>query len=368
MADASWTIDRKSPILALEDKELTQSALVSFGLCKRKFHWTVNEKLEPDRQEKPLALGDLIHKLLADMYTRAGVKNGTLLNPTVDLLGPQGVIEKWRKTRENTKYSDDDYELIALAISMMMAVESKFGDGSDMKIIGVEFPISVPVRERPGWWFRGKLDLLIEDDQGNLVIIDHKSTTKQRKTHGLDGDLNYQGWDYCAIASRFFQKHVSRFMLQGLRKKIPTEVKALKSGLPSAKVTPDTYLARFDLDFEKGKFKELAEYDEIDYRPIRQELRNREDRDGNEYVWRKSAHIPMSFIKRFWHDVAEKIDELSEEKRWLPSWGACDMWKRRCAFSPLCVYGDSPTARMGFKTRTGHYLPSVKEEDDDTET
>ncbi len=70
--------------------------------------------------------------------------------------------------------------------------------GSTDKIIGVELPLSAPLRgtdgQDTGFQLIGIIDLLVEDEKGRLTLADLKTAAKSKNQKDVDADLQLSGY------------------------------------------------------------------------------------------------------------------------------------------------------------------------------
>lgn len=401
-------------------REITQSALNTFGLCRRRFHWNVNERLDPLRQTKAINFGHLWHRIMAAHYLRMADLQMATCDDNAGMWFPTSAEKVLHDAqREAARYYEEartadvdmdqvneDLDLAGTMYSQFCTVFDPDIDMNTWWIRGVECTLRGRIPTLNGkpsaWTMVGTLDLLLQCKKtGRIVVVDHKSTSTDRDRHVPNLDLSFQGQDYVWLASLACGLPVNHVVFQGARRKAPTIPEPLKStGLLSdadSKV-PDTTLTIFDaaarkcvedvlsepppdLGPEPSDAKEAKAWKKkletatekynarrtevmamdicVVYANARRALAAREDNNGNSFVWRKEAYIPQDRIDRFRDDVYRKCLDIADERRWNTSLDACNSIGRSCPYIALCVYGDGPMSRMAFKERV-NFLPSLK--------
>lgn len=179
--------------------------------CPRLFAWKEIEGI-PFKISPPLVKGSLIHIALAHHYQR--MKEVQTGGDPEDWLSPEdAVFALAQKNREESPLWEDCAPLI---------VDAYFGYRNnwlreDWKVLEVE----VELRARVGklkHLYTQRADLIIEDHDGRVWIVDHKSayriSSKTLRQHILDGQfIGYQMFGYAKYGARFAGVLVNRVKL-----------------------------------------------------------------------------------------------------------------------------------------------------------
>jgi RecB family exonuclease len=217
----------------------THSMMTTMRRCPQQFAYKYVERLKPRRVGAPLRRGTWLHALLEAHYKGESweavhdaysADYGTLFDEEQDALGDlptecdrimRSYLWHWR--------------------------EGPYGRESDpkWKTIETEMKLEVPLPD--GRLYRCRIDVLAEDENGQLIVIDHKS-------HKTLPDLSYRIADSQSLlylwALRKSGYDVHRFVWNYLRTKAPTKPQMIKDGsrLSAKAVETDYPTARRAVD------------------------------------------------------------------------------------------------------------------------
>ena len=378
-------IGEKSPLVKRNERRITQSALNL--LCKRRFHYSVNERLDPKYERGYLKLGQLWHNVMAAHW---GAIATAQPEPFVhglhvhDIISaePSDLIDAWYESMriaERGPDQEDAGEQADLVRGMYRTYCEAFPhhrDQQEWRVLAIEHQIEKPIprpdeelldrmgdRWRiPQWTVVGTLDLVLQHRiHKHVVVGDHKTTKTDRRKFFPNLALAFQPWDYTALATLEFQCPVRTIFYGASRKKLPTEPHILKrasdgvaSGMPS-KAYCDSTVERY-----RGALKRAGVEDWDPYLENLARLHRSEDENGNSFHWRTFATITKAHQDLFWLNVHMRCVELEHEIDWAQNFGACELFSG-CAFRPLCAEGDDAISRMLYVQRPeGRWLSSVK--------
>lgn len=129
-------------------------------------------------------------------------------------------------------------ELKALGIGMLEHYFAWAPTRDKFTPILVEVEFEVPIPGLEGVVYQGRIDLIVEDDQGRYWLVDHKTTAQMADTEwlALDDQCSSYAW---AIKEKLGLR-VSGVIYNELRKKVPRKPAPLKSGALSANKAQDT--------------------------------------------------------------------------------------------------------------------------------
>lgn len=206
----------------------THSMLKTFRRCPKQAEYKYVERLKPKTLGKPLKRGTWIHKLLEVKYQ--AIKDGA---------GQKESEEAWRAehARLSAKFEklfDDerDYygDLPEEILLVMEAYEWHYGQDSWI-IHEIEFLIEVDLPD--GSIYRGKVDLLIEDQFG-LWIVDHKSHASLPKLEYRILDSQSADYVWAALKAKIpIQGHIWNY----IRWKAPSIPKLAYLGKPTQRLS-----------------------------------------------------------------------------------------------------------------------------------
>jgi putative RecB family exonuclease len=71
----------------------------------------------------------------------------------------------------------------------------------------VELPLSAPIYNTNGESLDiqliGIIDLLLRDERGNLMVVDHKTSSQTKSQSAVDEDLQITAYSYLLAANRY---------------------------------------------------------------------------------------------------------------------------------------------------------------------
>ena len=99
---------------------------------------------------------------------------------------------------------------MASAISMGKGLLKTFYENVDlagMEIVGVEVPLSATLFTDTGGKtdinLIGVIDLLLRDANGNLLVVDNKTSKQAKSQDAVDDDLQFSSYSYLLIANKY---------------------------------------------------------------------------------------------------------------------------------------------------------------------
>ena len=80
-------------------------------------------------------------------------------------------------------------------------------DLTGMQIVGVELPLAATLYKPKGKATElnliGMIDLLLRDQNGELIVIDHKTAAKAKSQTAVDEDMQFTAYSYLLAANRY---------------------------------------------------------------------------------------------------------------------------------------------------------------------
>ena len=342
--------------MAQREKELEAEGIKIFRLstterqefkeCRRK--WDLSslsrQGLEPKRPATSLWFGTLIHYGLEVYYRNRDNEQA---------IAPWDAFEKaCRESIEEIKESqgglwEEQIQELEESIELGVAMLRNYVDWAEVvdfkddtgfaKVIATEQEFAVPIQDPEGnparfrdgngqvWelWLVGRFDMVVEDYDGRLWLVDHK-TSKDK----LDPEiliLDDQMTVYLWAAQQIFGKPFEGVYYNVLRKKLPTVPPLVHQGkqLSKAKNIDTTYEVYY-AEIEKHGF------DPSDYKEILEILENKPNTFFQREKVRRNQHeISMAGLMLY----MEGIDMLNDPYIYTnPTWDC--RWK--CDFKELC--------------------------------
>lgn len=323
-----------------------------FKECRRRWDYSSlsRQAIEPNRPAVALWFGTGIHHVLEMLYSRRkeGVVDGE----------EEFVVAEWtdwsEKDIERIKESQHgqlwDEQLQALQdmtdlgremlkgyVQWSSKVDFKAPEGfKEVLYTEKEFAVWVPGEDGEPYhftdgngqqweiWLVGRLDLFVEDYDGRIWVVDHKTSKDRLDKENLV--LDDQMTMYIWAAQRILQKEIAGCWYNVLRKKLPVVPKVLASGKGLSKdksidTTPEVYLQAIE---DNG-------FDPADYSEILNLLENKDTGFfSRERVYRNQHEIAMAGRML----LMEAIDMLNDPYIYPnPTWDC--KWK--CDYRDLCV-------------------------------
>ncbi|MBM9515238.1 RecB family exonuclease [Desulfogranum marinum] len=188
---------------------LSHSQLFTYLQCSLRFSFKYLLGLPVEHSSIALHFGKAIHAALEVFYQ--GIKE-TGKKPSLIKLEYtfiNGLFQSMERTDAPVLYKKDMPDTstaIAMGKKMLQVLhEESYLEGYHIE--GVELPLSAPLYNHEGKemdiQLMGIIDLLLRDNKGNLVAVDHK-TAKQPKSQGsVDSDLQLTAYSYLLAANKY---------------------------------------------------------------------------------------------------------------------------------------------------------------------
>ncbi|MCL2182372.1 MAG: PD-(D/E)XK nuclease family protein [Chitinispirillia bacterium] len=266
---------------------LTNSRRNSFLICARRHYYEYELCRRPVKTPEPLRYGSLVHKMLESHWRG------------------EEIVDLTEAARES-----DPYE-VARAAALVDGYHEHYGtDAQAYKVVAVEQEYVAPLfnpdtrAESRTWLLSGKIDVIVKDADGRLIIVEHKTTSKSILPDGdywprltIDGQIG--GYHVGCDALGHKVDHVLYDVIFKLDRKVryATEVKVNKNGAISKATrledeTPDAYHDRYLADIRANPDRIYA----------RRELVRLQDEivDYMSDMWTIGKQIRISQINKYW--------------------------------------------------------------------
>lgn len=157
---------------------LSYSQIDTFEQCPKKWTFQYIDKIDFDDKNIHLDYGSAVHK---------GLENAFLELKTDKKLNEEDLLQTVSKLSSDYEWGDKDKELFRYAMNDMnrlIAYEGFYERVKDKDIVGVEdeFNLKIPTMlfgESTDITIKGYIDLIYRDDDGKLVVVDHKTSNKK---------------------------------------------------------------------------------------------------------------------------------------------------------------------------------------------
>lgn len=139
---------------------LTNSRRAAWQRCARLHFYAYTLRLRPERPGRALAIGSAVHAGLEDLW--------------------RGQVHTVDRARHGITDVDE-----AMVRVLLAGYVERWGDEDAGRMVhGIELPFVAPLSAPDGtfarqWWIAGKLDVVIEEPDGSLWIVEHKTTAEE---------------------------------------------------------------------------------------------------------------------------------------------------------------------------------------------
>lgn len=180
---------------------LSYSQVTTYLNCSLRYFFQYVRGLEPEHVPSSLLLGSAIHAALARYYE-------TSLE-TEKASDPEAILETFRdhlctgisQAKSPVLYKVDapDAEALIRQGEGLLQAFLESPAFADLEVVGVELPLAARLLEEDGtpsdFDLVGAIDLLLRDDLGNLLAVDHKSARNGFTQQGVDADLQFSAYE-----------------------------------------------------------------------------------------------------------------------------------------------------------------------------
>lgn len=276
-------------------KIITNSSSNTWGLCEQKYCWKYEYGLRPQSKSFPMVVGSMFHEGI-DYLLDNGMDEQSLDHAKHNILS----IDNWE---------EDDTDALLYARFMLNRYHERYEMDGDpwVEVVSTEETMGIPLDN--DWWLFGKVDGLVRDKDGDLWLLEHKTT------YSVDDDF---------LEKVKLDGQITRYMLM---------VREVFGEAPDGVI--------YNVICRPRKYQRKGE-STSDYL----------ERNIEEYRTR-----PKEFIDRQWayrdtselndeitnlNRITEEIDEASNRDFWTRNTGVCYMRQRKCPYTDLCKNGMKP--------------------------
>lgn len=278
---------------SLERVTFNQSRIKTFARCPKQYEYKYVQLIEPKSKIRPLYLGSWVHRALETFYTKGDWR-----------IGHQEYVESWNKLFDEEKLAlrtrgkTVGPPLPELVERIMKSYQWYYrNDGWQVVMVEEVLETETPLRigERV-WIFKGRLDLLIRDDEGLLWLVDHKTTSsipQPTAFHAMDPQLMLYPW----AAERSRDLKIAGVIYNYVMSKAPTIPKLNRDGSLSRRKVRTDYPTLL-------RFLKQSGYDPHDFmdvlRPLsrKSEFLRRYKLPREEFVTKEIVLDALSTVKR----------------------------------------------------------------------
>ena len=176
---------------------LSASSINSYVECGLQFKFSRVDKFKPDYEADALLFGSAIHKAIADFQQHR------VWGETMPVDNIQTCFEAyWRKSAEDNPRVNykkgKDFSILLNEGKGLLKVYAESQADNKYTVLAIEHPFVLEI-EGLGVPIIGAIDMIEEDEQGTIIITDHKTASKAYSI--ADADNNFQMTVY-QIAAR----------------------------------------------------------------------------------------------------------------------------------------------------------------------
>lgn len=185
---------------------LSASSVTSYIECSLAYKFERIDRLESDGVSDALILGQAVHRALADFYQAQLIGQSFDLddlhfsfdNHWFDLIGRHDDIE-YKPGANAETVNQLGQDLLALYY------ENISEDGC--RILAIEEPFTCQLPDLPAP-FIGVHDLVLEDEDGVIIIVDHKTAARSYSTSQIDQNFQMTAYQIAARANGFADREI----------------------------------------------------------------------------------------------------------------------------------------------------------------
>lgn len=225
-----------TPLKITPLKQVHTSDRITFKQCRLKWEFSspLRRGLSPVKTQPPLMFGSAVHSALESYYDPTFEER----NPHRGALALSSYIQSWYSLLPNPDIEDDVLLEDSLALGQGMLDHYLATADDRFKVLAVEMSFEVPIPGISDAVYAGKLDGLIEDENGRIWVLEHKTADKlPDKTEYLLMDEQCGSYLWALEQQGI---HAEGVLYNILRKKLPTKMKELKTGGLSQRADADT--------------------------------------------------------------------------------------------------------------------------------
>lgn len=296
-------------------KDFRGSEVTDYLRCKKRYNYAWVQELQPKQRNEKLTIGSAIHKFLELWYSEYRASEAI-----------EAMIEYiYDNTADMEDIARDD--MAKLAQNICVHYIQNYGMDDKWTVKAVEMPFSVKLNNDVN--YIGTIDMLLEDENGRLWFVDHK-TTASIDIFDKNSDMDRQISRYWAALEELGYK-IEGFIYNIILKEVPTEPKLLKSGSLSKDKSQKTTLALYRAAIEYHRLNESDYTDFLQYledQPKEFFRRIRVDRTEMERL--HALDETESIITDIQFDIMR-----NSHRKWYRNITKDCHWD--CAFKSLCI-------------------------------
>lgn len=314
-----------SVVAAVERKRLSYSQITCYKRCKKKWYFRYVLRLKTIHAPRPLNVGKLVHVGIGKFYAnedwREAMKSAHLENvETIEKAESLSDEEVIQYITEAEEHYEDAVGVVERYLEHDVT-NPLLPEG--WKVLAVEQEFLVEVDGAKDLLY-GFIDMVVEDPDGNIWGVEHKSGEQFFMTEQLS--LNEQTTMYLAVLkSKYGSDRVKGMIYNLIRTKKPSVPKLTKQGTMS-KAAIDTTWDIYERELVKHGL------DPADYSDMKEKL------EGNKFFDRTYTYRTNREINNFLTELAVVMNEISDQRAELCYRTPCKECSWDCKeFQELCI-------------------------------
>jgi putative RecB family exonuclease len=192
-----------------EQLHISHSQIFCYLACSLKYKFQYVEQRPKERISLALPFGKSIHSAL-ERYYRSLMDDRTVVSlDLMETLFEESLTLELDNTEVPVMFKTEASDT-ASAIQMGNRLLKTFYDNIDlagMEIVDVELPLSAPLYtdtgEKTDITLVGFIDLLLRDAEGNLLVVDNKTSKQKKSQDTVDDDLQMSAYSYLLAANGY---------------------------------------------------------------------------------------------------------------------------------------------------------------------
>ncbi|MGB6972855.1 MAG: PD-(D/E)XK nuclease family protein [Desulfobulbales bacterium] len=192
-----------------EQLHISHSQIFCYLACSLKYQFQYVERRPRERTSLALSFGKAIHLALERYYRSLKDDRKIVSLSLMESLFEESLILELDNCEVPVIFKNEAPDTES-AIQMGKALLNTFYDNIDlagMEIVDIELPLSAPLYtgtgEKTDINLVGFIDLLLKDADGNLLVVDNKTSKQKKSQDTVDDDLQMSAYSYLLAANGY---------------------------------------------------------------------------------------------------------------------------------------------------------------------
>ena len=198
-----------------EQLHISHSQIFCYLACSLKYQFQYLERRPRERTSLALSFGKAIHQAI-ERYYRSLTGDRTIVSLSLmESLFEESLTLELDNCEvpvifKNEAPDTDSAIQMGKALLNTFIISRSFYDNIDlagMEIVEIEFPLSAPIYtdagEKTDINLVGFIDLLLKDAEGNLLVVDNKTSKQKKSQDTVDDDLQMSAYSYLLAANGY---------------------------------------------------------------------------------------------------------------------------------------------------------------------